>query len=111
VLDALERERLLSDERFAERYVESRIGRGFGPLRIRDELRRRGVDAALRDEACPERGRRWVEHARRVRRKRFGEALPAGFSERARQARFLTARGFSREQVAAAVGGDPEQAP
>ena len=34
---------LLSDERFAESYFQSRKNRGYGPLRIRNELKQRGV--------------------------------------------------------------------
>ena len=34
---------LISDERFAESYFQSRRNRGFGPLRIRNELSQRGV--------------------------------------------------------------------
>ena len=104
VLDALEGEGLLSDTRFAAAYVESRAGRGFGPVRILEELRQRGVDAARREAACDAGAAEWRERARAARRKRFGEALPGSYRERARQARFLTQRGFSHAQVAAALG-------
>ncbi len=107
-LDALAGEGLLSDRRFAEAYVDSRVARGFGPLRIREELRRRGIDGAARDAACPETSRRWDALACAARVRRFGEPPPGDFPERARQARFLTRRGFSPAQVAAALGGDPE---
>ena len=34
---------LISDERFAESYFQSRKDRGFGPLRIKNELNQKGV--------------------------------------------------------------------
>jgi len=34
-----------------------------------------------------------------VRSKRFGDAMPEDFKERARQARFLQYRGFTSEQI------------
>ena len=43
----LERDGLLSDERFAESYFQSRKRRGFGPLRIKSELIQRGVKENL----------------------------------------------------------------
>ncbi|HHO68381.1 MAG TPA: regulatory protein RecX, partial [Gammaproteobacteria bacterium] len=51
VLDSLVDQNLLSDRRFAEVYTRTRIERGYGPLRIRAELRERGIDAALAEAA------------------------------------------------------------
>ena len=51
VLAALEAEDLLSEERFTGHYVDSRIGRGHGPLRIGEELRRRGIDGPVAQAA------------------------------------------------------------
>ena len=44
LIKELRQENLLSDERFAESYVRSRISRGYGPSRIRQELRQRGTN-------------------------------------------------------------------
>ena len=38
---------LISDERFAESYFQSRKNKGFGPLRIRSELSQRGVSKSI----------------------------------------------------------------
>jgi regulatory protein len=104
-LDALAAQRLQSDERFAEAYVTARSGRGFGPVRISLELKERGIPGALREATCEPRAEAWVRRACRARAKRFGEGLPLDRRERARQVRFLTARGFTAEQVAAALAG------
>ncbi len=40
------------------------------------------------------------------RRKRFGAREPGSWAERGKQARFLSQRGFSSDQVRAAIGRD-----
>lgn len=106
VLDALQADGLLSDARYAEAYVASRSARGFGPVRIVRELEQRGVDADARAAACPRDDRHWSALAVAARAKRFGAAPPQDFTERARQARFLAQRGFSRAQIATALEAD-----
>jgi regulatory protein len=110
VVAALAAERLLSDSRFTEQFVRQHVGRGHGPLRIRAELRERGVADADIDAALEAAGEDWVAVARAARRRRFGQAGPADYRERARQGRFLQYRGFSSEQIRAALGpgGDDE---
>ncbi|MDH3560039.1 MAG: recombination regulator RecX [Gammaproteobacteria bacterium] len=98
---------LLSDARFAESFVHSRIQRGSGPEKIRAELRARGIDDDLVSTCLEAYDDEWRELIVQVRRKRFGPALPADFRERSRQMRFLQQRGFSAEQIAG-VFRDPD---
>jgi len=106
VLDALEREGLLSSGRFAESFVAARAARGQGPVRIARELAERGVESPRDwlDDARYD----WDRLARDVRRKKFGEALPNAFKDKARQARFLEYRGFSQDQIRRALGSDDD---
>ena len=94
VLDDLERQQLLSDERFAEQYLEQRMRRGFGPLRIRAELEQRGVAdpviAAALQRAHPDWEGLLVEAAAR----KFGEQPGFDLRDLARRGRFLEQRGF-----------------
>jgi len=99
VLAGLRQEGLLSDERFTETYVSSRVDRGFGPLRIRAELRERGIDDELVSRFLSTDIADWSNHVAEVRRKRFGGGRPRDFAERARQMRFLQQRGFNLEQI------------
>jgi regulatory protein len=108
VIDGLVAERLLSDTRFVEHFIRQHAGRGHGPARIRAELRERGVPAEEVDAGLEATGEDWAAIARDVRRKRFGSSLPADYAERARQARFLQYRGFSAEQIRAALGPGDE---
>ncbi|MGH8403462.1 MAG: regulatory protein RecX, partial [Gammaproteobacteria bacterium] len=97
VIDVLAAKNLLSDARFVEEFVASRARRGSGPVKIRDELRSRGVDETLVETTLAEYQDQWPANAASVRRKRFGAVLPQDYAERARQARFLQQRGFSAE--------------
>jgi len=106
VLDDLTREDLLSDARFAEAFIASRVGRGQGPVRIRMELEQKGIAAEAIESALDHAAPDWMELAAAARRKRFGRAPPGDFRERARQARFLQYRGFAPEHISRALGED-----
>lgn len=105
-LQGLASERLLDDGRYAETYIQSRADKGYGPLRIRMELQERGVDDALVAEYLDERDAAWRKRAHAVRDKRFGGELPQEYKEKARQMRFLQYRGFSGEQIRAALDSE-----
>ena len=94
---------LLSNLRFTEVYVRGRFERGYGPARISAELRERGIDAELAQPALAELSDDWIESATRQRSKRFGGGYPDDYRERTRQMRFLQQRGFSGEQIRAAL--------
>jgi len=92
-------EGLLSDERFVESFVASKRRRGQGPIRIRAELRERGISQELIDAWLDVRDPEWLDVLREVHDKRFAGQLPGSMSERARQQRFLNYRGFTAEQI------------
>lgn len=100
-LESLRRQRLQSDERFAAEYVRSRRASGFGPVRIRLELQERGIDRAVLSAVLQEAD--WVQRCAEVRAKRFGVEPVQNATERARQQRYLAYRGFTAEQMAAAL--------
>jgi regulatory protein len=98
----------VSDSRFADTFVRVRSERGQGPLRIRAELRERGVEEALADELLTETADFWIERARNARRKRFGEAAPATRADWNRQARFLAQRGFPSDLIYRVLGASDD---
>jgi regulatory protein len=103
VLDDYQEQDWLSDERFAEAYARHRIEAGYGLLRITGELSQRGVsDNADILQAMSSQD--WCDQAVRLRRKRFGLLdLRGQLEERLRQMRFLQRRGFTQEQINAAL--------
>jgi regulatory protein len=104
VVAGLVAERLLSESRFVEQFIRQHAGRGHGPARIRAELRERGVPEAEIEAGLDAATEDWAALARDVRRRRFGVSPPGDYAVRARQARFLQYRGFSNEQIRAALG-------
>ena len=90
---------LLSDERFTEAFINQRINRGSGPLKIRAELRQKGVSDAMIGTFLDERDALWQESALTVRINKYGLERPSDLKETARQTRFLQSRGFSTEQI------------
>lgn len=90
---------LQSDERFAESYVNSRLERGDGPLRLRAGLRERGIDDILIERMLEPLSDGWEQRAREVATRRFGAGAPADWKERAKRARFLQGRGFPADIV------------
>ena len=109
VLAGLEARGLLNEARFVEQHVAARTGRGQGPRRIREELRRRGIDDATARDAVARDDAYWCEQAARARSKRFGDATPADYRAWVRQARFLEGRGFTMEQIRSALGPPPRR--
>ncbi|MBK9522560.1 MAG: regulatory protein RecX [Rhodocyclaceae bacterium] len=102
VLDALQNDGLLSDERFAASYVRTHAAR-LGRSRLAQTLRAKGVAADLANQELDfqlnQDGQSdELERARVLWARKFGK-VPADSREWARQARFLQFRGFSSEVV------------
>lgn len=105
-IGTLVRDKLLSDGRFTEMYIHARTARGYGPLHITAALRERGIAKDMIAQHVHHNDPVWREHAAAARRKRFGSQLPASMAERARQTRFLAARGFTHEQIGKVLQDD-----
>ena len=99
VLQQLQQEGLQSDERFTEAYVHHRVNAGVGPLKIRYELRQKGIEDALADACLKPLADEWDDMMQQQRERKYGEVIPAAYAERMKQARFLQNRGFSPESV------------
>lgn len=104
LLDRLTAQRLQSDARFAEIYVRMRSGRGYGPQRIRAELRERGVAAKLIDHELATLASAETGRIADIWRGKFAGQLPQDYRERTRQMRFLQQRGFSPAAIHALFG-------
>ncbi len=99
MLDCLESEGLQSDERYTESYVNSRMRRGFGPLRIKMELQERGVPTDLVGAYIDFHDEVWLEIALREYAKKFSQHTPVTLKDRAKQTRFLQSRGFTGDII------------
>jgi regulatory protein len=97
VLDRLQSRGLLSDQRMAQALVRTR-GARYGRLRLHQELERRGVDRETIAATLPPAQDEFAV-ALALWQRKFGRA-PATPQERARQGRFLAARGFAADTIA-----------
>ena len=92
---------LVSDERFTEMYVRMRIRHLYGPMKIRGELRSRGIADGQINAALPSDQETWFDSASQWAQKRCqGELDYAG---RAKIYRSLMNRGFTHEQTNVAL--------
>lgn len=118
VVQQLIDEGLLSDERFAASRARQLAGRGYGPSRIRNDLRQQKVDEYLSDslsEAFDD-GLDWDVEAASVYEKKYrGKPIEGDWDqrqrERAKRLRFLQYRGFGADISRRLVENDDVGAP
>ena len=103
VLDELVANDLISEARYAEALVHSRLSRGFGPLRILAEAQDSGADEAFIQEAMDAAEPDWFAVAQAAQQQRFGRSAQ-DLNERVKQSRFLAGRGFTADTVRQVVG-------
>lgn len=109
VIEELIRKGYQSDQRFTESYIRSRVGKGYGEIRLTLELRKKGIDSELIKQTLLAADIDWFEVARQVKEKKFGLTYEISFAKRAKQQRFLQYRGFNFEQIHFAVAKKNEE--
>jgi regulatory protein len=97
ILDELAGKGWLSDVRFAEQAARSKARR-YGPIKMAQYLRTRGLDDEAIAAGIRAAGDDGIASLEKVWRSRF-HAAPADDREKARQVRFLQARGFALDAV------------
>lgn len=99
VLDDLESRGYLNDSRFTEQYVSERKRKGYGPVRILQELKAKGISEDLIAQQMNPTDPDWRELLKQVAQRKFGSELPADRKTQAKWARYLEYRGFAAEQI------------
>ena len=94
VLDLLSTKRQQSDERFASERARV-LSRKYGPAKIRQDLKARGIADEIVDRISSEGGE---ERARAILQRKYRTPAVTP-EERAKRARFLQGRGFSYEII------------
>lgn len=91
---------LIDDGKFTLDYIAIKSSRGYGPLKIKQELLSRGIEqdliAAKLNIADND---FWYEIGNKVWQKKFKCHKPQSSAEKMRQLRFLQSRGFTYEQI------------
>jgi regulatory protein len=110
LLQGLEDQDLLSDERFAVSLIASRAETGYGPNRISLELCNRGVSEELARDVLAKAEVDWEERVTDQVAKKFGSNPVQTFSEWARRAKYLERRGFGQDAIRLAIGNFEQSA-
>lgn len=101
LISALVEENLVSDQRFVESFVRSRVNRYQGPVKIRAALRDKGVSDSLVSMELEARSGEWTDLAAEwLQRQHHG---PIDFDSKKKLYRRLANRGFTHAQVMDAI--------
>jgi regulatory protein len=106
VVAQLEEDDILNEERYIEHFISYQKGRAQGPIRINAKLRGLGLKQELIGPLIE--ATDWVAHAREIRQKKFGDALPRIHGDKQRQTRYLQARGFTGAQIRQVLTEEPD---
>jgi len=109
-LARLGEQRYQDDERFGGMLLRNRAGQGYGPLRIRMELKTHGLDEAVIRRLLDEAGEDWTASAAAQLRRRYGGRAPTDRADRAKRAQFLLRRGFSAATVRSVTHAEVDDA-
>ena len=109
-VDRLGEQHYQDDDRFAEVLLRGRIAQGYGPTRLRVELKSHGLADARIRELLDAAEVDWDASAAAQLRRRYGKAGVADATERTRRAQFLLRRGFAAATVRSVTHADVDDA-
>ena len=93
----LEEQGLIDHQRFAEQYIYSRSAKGYGPLRIKQELKQRGVNENIAQPLLNNID--WNSFAIAVLKKKVNHEFPKETKPVLKLKKFLNYRGFDFSQI------------
>jgi len=82
-----------SDQRFTEAFIKMRYNQGKGPVKIRGELKQRGI------QSCDLSEYNWYKLAKSIKNRKYGENIDLSYKDKSKQKRFLQSRGFELDQI------------
>ncbi|PXW37042.1 regulatory protein [Klebsiella oxytoca] len=91
--------RYLDDDRFVRQFIASRSRKGYGPARVRQELKLKGISREMIQSSMRECEIDWALLAREQAQRKYGEPLPTAFSEKVKIQRFLLYRGYLMDDI------------
>lgn len=99
VIQDLLTDKLVSDQRFCENMIHSRFNRGDGPIKVRYELRGKGIEDQIIDGVMNELAPDWQQALVNLIKNKYAGSLSGTPAERAKKVRFLSSRGFSQDMI------------
>ena len=88
---------MIDNKRFAEQYIYSRSLRGYGPLRIEQELKQRGVNEDVSQPLLNDID--WATFAIEVLKKKTAGIFPDETKQILKIKKFMNYRGFNFNQI------------
>lgn len=108
VINQLEEQGLISEQRYIDMMVRSALSKGHGPRRISQQLQQNGIDSRLISTVLDAPENDWWSLAYDVKCRKFGEQIEADWKLKQKQQRFLANRGFTLDQINYAIHAEPE---
>lgn len=99
VLDWLIEMDLQSDTRFCSMYIRSKAMSGYGPIRIKLELKQKGINEYLMEEGFEELNFDWAEEVDRLILKKLKDADYQDMKVKSKIMGYLQRRGFNLDQI------------
>lgn len=93
----------VSDTRFTEAFVRAKANKGQGPIKIRAQLKNKGVTDHTIDEFLDLISAKWFDIAQIEYDKKYGELAVTDYNEWSKRARFLQSRGFTMDHIHSVV--------
>lgn len=103
VMDFMLENDYVSDVRFTEAFVRSKANKGHGPVKIRSQLRAKGINSSLIDDHLDANASIWFDNASLLYDKKYGEEPVSDYNTWSKRARFLQGRGFTMEHIQSTV--------
>lgn len=91
----------INDSSFAGRVASHYVKGGYGPMKLRAELRRKGFDSETAEQALCEtqEANDFIASARAVAEKKYGDLTSLTYEEKGKISAYLARRGFTYEQI------------
>lgn len=102
-IEKLEEEGLQSNSRFCEDYVNMRKRKGYGPYKILNDLREKGITEELAKHYLYREGNDWFDVAKHLWERKYQGHKGCDYKSQSKQARFLQGRGFNQDIIVALV--------
>ena len=98
IIERLQRENLLNNTRYAQAYIRMRAKKGFGSLRISQELKEKGITTEIINENISNEID-WYLVMQQAFKKKYPLGKADSLKDVIKQKRFLANRGFSFEEI------------
>ena len=100
ILDELEKLGYLSDQRFTESFIRMRCSQGHGEIRIRFDLKQKGISSDLISAMLERCDIDWFEQASELYQRKYRTLLDGkDYKERGKRMRYMSQRGFTMDQI------------